>query len=185
MKANRRALPRTFRHVAFGSCVALAALLGACVAPAPAPAPPPAPLPRSVPQPRVPVVPTDWHDMPATPGVWQWRREGGLSIARFGDSPQGTRFSLTCNPSAGIISLSRREATGTPSTMAILTTSLSRKLAIRAGGAGAVTVPLPARDPLLDAMAYSRGRFAVEVPGLAPLYLPSWPEVSRVIEDCR
>lgn len=40
-------------------------------------------------------------------------------------------------------------------------------------------------DPLLDAMALSKGRFAVEVQGLPPLYLPSWAEVSRVIEDCR
>ena len=44
---------------------------------------------------------------------------------------------------------------------------------------------LPARDPLLDAMAFSKGRFAVEVAGLPTLYLPSWIEVSRVIEDCR
>jgi hypothetical protein len=25
----------------------------------------------------------------------------------------------------------------------------------------------------------------VEVAGLPPVYAPSWPEVSRVIEDCR
>lgn len=40
-------------------------------------------------------------------------------------------------------------------------------------------------DPLLDAMALSKGRFAIEVDGLPPLYLPSHAEVSRVIEDCR
>jgi hypothetical protein len=34
-------------------------------------------------------------------------------------------------------------------------------------------------------MALSKGRFAVEVDGEAPLYLPSYAEVSRVIEDCR
>jgi hypothetical protein len=34
-------------------------------------------------------------------------------------------------------------------------------------------------------MAYSRGRFAVEINGLPTLYLPSWAEVGRVIEDCR
>jgi len=44
---------------------------------------------------------------------------------------------------------------------------------------------LAARDPLLDAMAFSKGRFAIETPGVPPLYLPSWPEVTRVIEDCR
>ena len=44
---------------------------------------------------------------------------------------------------------------------------------------------MPARDPLLDAMAFSKGRFALEVAGLPTLYVPSYPEVTRVIEDCR
>jgi len=44
---------------------------------------------------------------------------------------------------------------------------------------------LSARDPLLDAIAFSRGRFALEAAGLETLYLPAWPELSRVIEDCR
>ncbi len=182
MKANCPARPRPLRHVAFAACVALSALLAGCVTPVPVPAPAPPP-PRPVPQPRVPVAPTDWHDMPATPGVWQWQREGGLSIARFGDSQQPALFSLTCDPSAGTIRMARRAAGGSATTMTILTTSLSRKLPLLSGSEG--TAPLPARDPLLDAMAYSRGRFAVEVPGVAALYLPSWPEVSRVIEDCR
>ena len=43
---------------------------------------------------------------------------------------------------------------------------------------------LPSNDPLLDAMAFSKGRFAIEL-DLMKLYLPSWPEVTRVIEDCR
>ena len=40
-------------------------------------------------------------------------------------------------------------------------------------------------DPMLDKLAYSRGRFVVEVTGLSPLKLPSFAEVARVIEDCR
>jgi hypothetical protein len=51
--------------------------------------------------------------------------------------------------------------------------------------AGWLVVVLTARDPLLDAMAFSRGRFALEAAGLETLYLPAWPELSRVIEDCR
>jgi hypothetical protein len=48
-----------------------------------------------------------------------------------------------------------------------------------------LTASVAPADPLLDAMALSKGRFAVEVEGLPPLILPSWAEVSRVIEDCR
>ena len=46
-------------------------------------------------------------------------------------------------------------------------------------------VPIAAADKLLDAIAFSRGRFALEAAGQETLYLPSWPEISRVIEDCR
>jgi hypothetical protein len=46
-------------------------------------------------------------------------------------------------------------------------------------------VVLPARDALLDAIAFSRGRFALEAAGLETLYLPSYPEISRVVQDCR
>ena len=50
---------------------------------------------------------------------------------------------------------------------------------------GRITIAIRAKDPILDAIAFSRGRFAFDLAGNAPLYLPSWPEVSRVIEDCR
>jgi hypothetical protein len=51
--------------------------------------------------------------------------------------------------------------------------------------AGALVASVSARDPLLDAMAFSRGRFAIEGGNLPPLRIPSWTEVSRVVEDCR
>ena len=50
---------------------------------------------------------------------------------------------------------------------------------------GALVVELPANDPLLDAMAITRGRFAIEPTGAPGLYIPAWAEVTRVIEDCR
>ncbi|MCR5872550.1 hypothetical protein LRS12_18710 [Sphingomonas sp. J344] len=48
-----------------------------------------------------------------------------------------------------------------------------------------MAVTLAATDPILDAMGYSRGRFVVEMPPLAPLVVPTWAEVQRVVEDCR
>jgi len=38
---------------------------------------------------------------------------------------------------------------------------------------------------LLDAMAFSRGRFATAASGAPMLTVPSAPEVTRVVEDCR
>lgn len=48
-----------------------------------------------------------------------------------------------------------------------------------------LTAELDPRDSLLDAMAITKGRFAVEVEDESTLYLPAWVEISRVIEDCR
>jgi len=44
---------------------------------------------------------------------------------------------------------------------------------------------LPAADPLLDQIVFSRGRFLVRADGVADLILPTWPEPARAIEECR
>jgi hypothetical protein len=53
------------------------------------------------------------------------------------------------------------------------------------GAAPETVATRAANDTVLDQVAYSRGRFGVEVQGLSPLILPAWAEVARVIEDCR
>ena len=68
--------------------------------------------------------------------------------------------------------------------MTISTSAMTRTVDAQGSAAG-IQVAFASRDPLLDAMAFSRGHFAVEVAGVAAVYAPSWPEVSRVIEDCR
>lgn len=74
-----------------------------------------------------------------------------------------------------------------PTPVTVTTTSTARALTGRplAGPQGALVVVLPVRDALLDAIVFSRGRFAVEARGLATVYAPTWPEVARVIDDCR
>jgi hypothetical protein len=42
-----------------------------------------------------------------------------------------------------------------------------------------------ASDPLLDAIAFSRGRLWVDTPGTMPLVLRAAAEPARSIEDCR
>ena len=111
----------------------------------------------------------------------------GQSVARFA----GGELVLSCNPREGRFTMLRRlpAAAATPSIpMTVLTTSQTRPLSAALVGNGPLAhaaVTLTGRDGLLDAMAFSRGRFAVEVAGAPTLYVPAWPEVSRVIEDCR
>jgi hypothetical protein len=47
------------------------------------------------------------------------------------------------------------------------------------------TGAIPANSASLDQLAYSRGRFMLSKPGRETLIIPVWPEIARVIEDCR
>jgi hypothetical protein len=94
---------------------------------------------------------------------------------------------MACNRSAGTISLLRTGTSSVALPMTVATTSETRALSAEPAPQGQpqLVTTLPARDALLDAMAFSRGRFSVEVNGLPTLYLPAWAEVGRVLEDCR
>lgn len=129
-------------------------------------------------------------DTPITAGAWRYRDFGaGMGKrAEFFEPQSATSFSLDCvtYPNGPEIMFTRFGRPSKPSLlMTIRTETAQRTLTAQRFGAEAITVAVPANDLLLDAMALSKGRFAVEVEGEAPLYLPSYAEVSRVIEDCR
>ena len=188
MKANDQTSP-------LASLVAMATLtvlVAACAQRTPPPAPPaPAPRPQATvapaPLPPAPKPALNWRDAPITPGTWRWSLAEGRSIASFGPAGAAPLITLTCDRAAGAVRLVHAGSVTGPVPLGITTTSGSFPLVsdAAAAAAGQIAATIPARAPVLDAMAFSRGRFAVEVPGLAPSYLPAWPEVSRVIEDCR
>ena len=168
-----------------GAALALV-LLGSCAGPPPPVAAPPvrpAPTvrPQPAPQPLAPA--SNWRDAPITPGDWQWGTIGGTSTARFASGA----LELRCDRASGSVLLIRPGSASGPVPVTVSTTSTRRTVTAQpfAGPPAQMVVTLAAHDDLLDAMAFSRGRFAVEVAGLPPIYAPSWPEVSRVIEDCR
>ena len=160
------------------------AALGSCTASTPPPAPAPVatatprPAPTAPPAPPAPAV--HWRDAPLTAGNWRWSREGALSVSRFG----GDLFAMACDPARSSVTLSRRGEGGGDIPMTVVTFHQTRPLSGRSQS-GRITADLDAGDALLDAMALSRGRFAIETAGLPTLYLPSWSEVTRVVEDCR
>ncbi|TAD72554.1 MAG: hypothetical protein EAY70_13645 [Sphingomonadales bacterium] len=127
-------------------------------------------------------------DVPATVGEWSFTAFPFGSQAIFrGPAGLETGFSLSCNAQGRQITLLRLGRSDRPLPMRILTETASRSglaepVAEQFPG---VSLRLDPGDPLLDAMALSKGRFAIDVEGLAPLYLPSHAEISRVIEDCR
>ncbi|OYW44254.1 MAG: hypothetical protein B7Z08_12565 [Sphingomonadales bacterium 32-68-7] len=177
---------RPFPALLAGAGLACLALSG-CVAPpqspppapAPAPAPPPAPTPAPAPPPVPPPFTGNWMDAPITPGNWRYTP----GAATFGDAG-APLLALRCDRVRGMITIARTGGAPDPLAMTVRTEFTDRSLQTVVQG-GALVAAVSAGDAILDAMAFSKGRFAVEMPGLPALYVPSWPEVLRVIEDCR
>ena len=162
---------------------ALALSTTACVAPK-AVQPPPPPVAAPIAQPPAPPTTTDWRDIPLTPGDWRYTPTASGSSALFGRNGIAPEFVVRCDMAARTVTLARTGGGGVAAKMAITTSAGNRALATGPVG-GAIVASLPARDPFLDKMAFSRGRFVIAVTGTARLVIPAWPEFARVIEDCR
>ena len=161
-------------------------VLAACVA-APAPAPAPRPAPAPVVQPSTAPAPVASHatDGPATAGDWRWQASGSASTASFRDPAGQLLAALRCDRASRQVEL-LRAGRATALQLDVRSETQDRLLPAALSADGAWTVArLPATDGLLDAIAFSRGRFALEAAGLAPLALPAYPELTRVVEDCR
>lgn len=172
---------------------AVLTLLGGCARVVPPPAPQPAPA-RPIPRPA-PAIPaplsSDWRDWPITPGTWHYARASGGSTATFGRDARAWSLRLTCLTAERRISI-EKSGPGTP-TLTVHTTTLTRTVPASSvmrhtdddQPLPTIEALLPATDPLLDAMGFSRGRFIVESGATGPLVVPAWPEILRVVEDCR
>jgi hypothetical protein len=171
--------------------LALPLILFAC-AKEPAPPPQAAPAPVAV-APKPPPAPVSlgetWIDAPRSAGDWVYRRDSRGSVALFGPSGADASFIIRCDSPARRIFLSRAGAFpgDDGGMMTIRASSGLKSFAVKNNGdtPAYVAVALPVNEPQLDAMAFSRGRFLVSVKGAADLVIPSWPEIARVIEDCR
>ena len=167
----------------------MTAMAAACTPKAPPPAPPqaqpqPQPVPRPVPPP--PPVSQDWRDLPLSQGNWYYNAQPGSTQALFGPANSEAAFIVRCDRARRQITLSR-EGTTTGNTMTIRTTGAARTypLSVQTDPLNYVYTTTTPADRFLDEIAFSRGRFSVEVPGTPRLLLPTWPEPARVIEDCR
>lgn len=169
---------------------ALPLLAIACAAPAPTPAPSPAPTPvASAPPPEI-AVPTrtyeNWLDAPVTPGDWTYANEPGESLALFGTAGSPV-FIMRCDKATRRVGIARVGSAEGNVPVRIRTETAERVVTAtpRGGARPLVFAEFDARDTILDAMAFSRGRFGIEAAGFGALYVPAWPEVSRIVEDCR
>jgi hypothetical protein len=144
--------------------------------------------------PTSPPLAADWRDWPVSPGDWHYRKVEGGSEAIFGSLIVTPELSIRCELAGRHIHVSRlttAQASGPVTGQMTLRTSFGMAqwpvVASTVPGSSAVyaRATRAASDAALDQMAFSRGRFAIEVEGARPLAVPNWAEVSRVIEDCR
>ena len=133
------------------------------------------------------VPPASWRDAPLTPGEWSYAGAPGGSLARFGSGLGESLLTLRCERGRAGLTMLRAGTAPYAVPLTVVTSDGARAFsaAPETRGLAALEVRFAPRDPFLDMVAFSRGRFAVETPGLPTLYLPARPEIGRVIEDCR
>jgi hypothetical protein len=161
------------------AAVAMAAVLAGCASRTPPPVSEPAPVSQPPPAPPPPPPPVDWRDAPLSPGDWDYGHRPGPRAA-FG--AEGPLFVVECTPARQIHVARLGIASG--ATLIVRTTFGERSLPA-SGDASTTAATLARGDPLLDEIAFSRGRVLVRVSGQPDLIVPSWPELARVVEDCR
>ncbi len=124
----------------------------------------------------------DWANAPLTPGAWVYHRSASNARSRATFGPRGAPlFEVACT-NQGNIALFRHGASA--GSITVRTSATMRALTGNALSAG-LSVSVEANDAILDAMAFSRGRYAIEAPRVGTIVAPAWPELARVVEDCR
>jgi hypothetical protein len=126
----------------------------------------------------------DLDAVQATVGNWSYRAITGGSEADFVDSGGHVRLTLRCNRTSRVVSIVRTGITAAAPALLITTTYGSRSLSATFAQ-GNLTAAVAAGDPLLDDVAFTRGKWAVSNAGQAALVVPSWADAVRVFEDCR
>lgn len=126
--------------------------------------------------------PVEWQYRPATLGNWSYRADDTGSLATFAGPANGPLLALRCDLASRRISITR---TGVMQSSITIRTSYGATSWPATAASAGTTAARAANDATLDQIAYSRGRFAVEVAEAQPLIVPAWGEVGRVIEDCR
>lgn len=118
-------------------------------------------------------------------GNWSYAPTSDGSEATFINASGQPQLTIRCTRSTRRVAILKNVSSASPA-LWVWTSSQSKSLPATFDSATArVSTDLWAYDAFLDAMAASRGRIGFSTSGLAALVVPPWPEVGRVIEDCR
>jgi hypothetical protein len=120
--------------------------------------------------------------------LWTYAAEKGGTAARFAAPGAMPLLVLRCDAARRMVVLLRPAASNAPVAASISTSSGAHDFTASPADnvdPRALAIELDPRDRVLDQMAFSRGRFTLDISGFPALVLPAWAEVGRVIEDCR
>jgi hypothetical protein len=119
------------------------------------------------------------------PGSWTYAATADGSEASFLDASARPQLFVRCTRASRVVTIAR-PATAAAPLLNVWTSSQTRNLPASYNPATyRLSASVTAADPLLDAIAFSRGRFAVSMSGTTALIVPAWEEPARVVEDCR
>jgi hypothetical protein len=119
------------------------------------------------------------------PGTWTYTAGADGGEAVFTDASNQPLLSLRCVRSIRRVVLSKPASAASP-TLGVWSSTASKSWPATYDAATArLSAQIANWDPVLDAIAYRRGRFAVAAAGQAPLVVPDWADISRIVEDCR
>jgi hypothetical protein len=131
---------------------------------------------------------------PATPdftyaipiaGSWAFAPAPDGSGATFLNGAAMPQLTVRCARATRRVSIARPGSVAVPF-LYVWTSTMTRGVPASFDPATArITIQIPAYDPLLDALAFSRGRIAIYAANQPALVAPAWPELARVVEDCR
>ena len=142
-------------------------------------------LPLATPSLAQAPAPVDVQSVQPLFGSWSYRPITNGTESAFTDATATQRLIIRCNRVARTVSIVRTGVPAAAPVLSIWTTSTARSVPARFDATRALTADLRSTDPLLDAIAFSRGRIATAAAGAAMVAVPLWPEAIRVIEDCR
>ncbi len=132
-----------------------------------------------------PAPPVDFSVATPLPGTWTYAATADGSEASFVDANSRPQLFVRCARASRQVTIAK-PATAAAPFLDIWTSSQVRNLPASYNPATyRLSAIVTAFDPLLDAIAFSRGRFSVSVQGTAALIVPAWEEPARVVEDCR
>jgi hypothetical protein len=123
----------------------------------------------------------------ATPveGSWSYTATADGTEASFANTSGAPQLWVHCTRATRRVSIAKAAGAAAPM-LDVWTSSLTRSVPSSFNPAtGRLTIDLTNYDPLLDAIATSRGRIGFAAASQPPLVVPAWAEAAHVIEDCR